>query len=80
MIRTLIKADTVEVGGRRVRVRYFEHRTGRGLQRYTAEILLGAHDRVILDDDSIVTLETRARRVVPATWYSRLLASKATAA
>ena len=44
----------------------------RGLRRYSAEILLGPGDRIILDDDSVTNLEARAARLVPATVYSRL--------
>ena len=52
-------------------VRYFELRTDRGLRRYSAEILLGPGDRIILDDDSVTNLEARTARLVPATVYSR---------
>ena len=58
-------------------MRYFELRTLRGMRRYSAEILLGPGDRIILDDDSVTNLETRAARVVPATLYSRMLARTA---
>jgi hypothetical protein len=80
MFRTLVKTDAVTVETRTVRVRYFEARTVRGARRYSAEILLGPGDRIILDDDSVTTLEARAMRLVPATVYSRMLAAKATAA
>ena len=79
MIRTLVKTDVVEVGERVLSIRYFADRTARGLPRYSAEIELGADDRVILDDDSLARLEARAARLAPATCYSRLLV-KATAA
>jgi hypothetical protein len=74
MFRTLVKMEAVAVDDHRVPVRYFELRTLRGLRRYSAEILLGPSDRIILDDDSITTLEARAKRLVPATLYSRALA------
>ena len=61
-------------------MRYFEVRTLRGGRRYSAEVLLGPEDRIILDDDSITTLEAKTTRLVPATIYSRLLAGRATAA
>jgi hypothetical protein len=80
MFRTLVKTDAVTLEARTVRVRYFEVRTVRGARRYSAEILLGPGDRIILDDDSVTTLEARAMRLVPATVYSRMLAAKATAA
>jgi hypothetical protein len=80
MFRTLVKTEAMAVDAQTVSVRYFELRTLRGARRYSAEILLGPGDRVILDDDSVMNLETRTTRVVPATVYSRMLAGKATAA
>jgi len=79
MFRTLVKTEAIAVGAHTVNVRYFELRTLRGGRRYSAEILLGPEDRIILDDDSVTTLEARTARLVPATLYSRLLA-RATAA
>jgi hypothetical protein len=79
MFRTLVKTDAIDIESHRVAVRYFELRTLRGTRRYSAEIMLGPEDRVILDDDSVTTLEARAARLVPATLYSRLL-SRAPAA
>ena len=73
MFRTLVKTDAIELETQSVAVRYFELRTKRGARRYSAEIVLGPGDRVILDDDSVTTLEARAARLVPATLYSRLL-------
>jgi len=74
MDRTLVKTETVSVGDRAFQVRFFASRTPRGLRRYSAEIVLAPGDRVILDDDSVVSLEVRATRLVPATVYSRVLA------
>jgi hypothetical protein len=79
MVRTLVKTEAVAVDNRVFRVRYFEQRTGRGLRRFSAEILLGPGDRIILDGDSMVTLQARTARLAPATLYSRMLA-RATAA
>ena len=79
MFRTLVKTDAIDIESHRVSVRYFELRTLRGTRRYSAEIMLGPGDRIILDDDSVTTLEARAARLVPATLYSRLL-SRAPAA
>jgi hypothetical protein len=80
MFRTLVKTDAIPVEDRTVPVRYFEERTLRGARRYSAEILLGPGDRIILDDDSVRNLETRTMRLVPATVYSRLLARTTAAA
>ena len=79
MLRMLVKTDAIDLGPLLVAVRYFELRTQRGTRRYSAEIVLGPDDHVILDDDSMATLEARAARLVPATLYSRRLA-RATAA
>ena len=80
MFRTLVKTGSLAVDDQTVAVRYFELRTIRGARRYSAEIMLGPSDRIILDDDSVTNLETRATRLVPATLYSRMLAGRATAA
>ena len=80
MFRTLVKTTVLAVEDQTVAVRYFELRTLRGGRRYSAEILVGPGDRIILDDDSVMNLEARATCLVPATLYSRLLAANATAA
>ena len=80
MFRTLVKTDALAIDDQTYAVRYFEVRTLRGGRRYSAEVLLGLEDRIILDDDSITNLEAKATRLVPATVYSRLLAARATAA
>jgi hypothetical protein len=77
VIRTLLKTAAVAVDDQSYPVRYFEQRTLRGLRRYSAEILLGPADRIILDDDSMPNLEARTTRLVPATLYSRMLARTA---
>jgi hypothetical protein len=74
MFRTLVKTTALAVADHTVDVRYFELRTLRGGRRYSAEILLGPNDRVILDDDSVPNLEARANCLVPATLLSRMLA------
>jgi hypothetical protein len=79
MFRTLMKAEALRVDSQVYPVRYFELRTMRGGRRYSAEILLAPDDHIILDDDSLSTLEARTARLVPATVYSRLLASRTAA-
>ena len=74
MFRTLVKTELVAVDGHSYRVRYFELKTGRGARRFSAEILLGPADRIILDGDSLTNLEARTARLAPATVYSRTLA------
>jgi hypothetical protein len=77
MFRLLVKKDHVAVDGRLYVVHYYEQRTTRGERRYSAEVRLGSHDRVIFDDDSVPHLEVRAARVIPATIYSRMLSTTA---
>ncbi len=74
MFRTLVKTTALAVEDQTVDIRYFELRTLRGGRRYSAEILLGPNDRVILDDDSVPNLEARTNSLVPATLLSRMLA------
>jgi hypothetical protein len=80
MFRTLVKTEAVAVEDQTVSVRYFEVRTLRGGRRYSAEIVIAPGDRIILDDDSVPNLEAKTSCLVPATLYSRLLASRARAA
>jgi hypothetical protein len=76
MFRKLVKTGEIEIDGRSYVVRYFETRTGRGARRYSCEVMLEAADRIIVDDDSLTSLESKVSRLVPATIYSRLLAAK----
>jgi hypothetical protein len=79
MFRTLLKTDALATEDRTLPVRYFELRTIRGAKRYSAEILIGPNDRIILDDDSLTTLEARMTCLAPATLYSRVLARRSAA-
>lgn len=76
MLRKLVRSAEVEIDGRRYITHYFELKTARGGQRYSCEVLLGGADRIILDDDSMMSLESKMARLVPATVYSRLLAAR----
>ena len=80
MFRKLVKTDALAIEDQTYPVRYFELRTQRGSRRYSAEILLGPEDRIILDDDSVTNLEARTTCLVPATLYSRMLARTTAAA
>lgn len=80
MFRKLVKTAEVEVEDRIYSVRYYELKTGRGVQRFSSEVLLGPGDRIILDDDSMSSLESKVLRLVPATIYSRELAARTSVA
>jgi hypothetical protein len=80
MFRRLLKTESVAIADQTLTVRYLAHQTLRGGRRYSAEIVLAAADRVILDDDSLVNLQTKAPRVAAAMLYSRRLFAPATAA
>ena len=77
MFRKLVKTTEIELEGNRYVTRFFEQLTARGARRYSCEVLLGATDRIILDDDSLMSLESKMARLVPATVYSRVLAARA---
>ena len=76
MFRKLVKTAEVEVDGQSYALRYYEVKTIRGGRRYSCEVLLDAADRIIVDDDSMTSLESKVTRLAPATVYSRVLAAK----
>ena len=80
MFRKLLETGELEVDGQTFVVHYFELRTARGARRYSCEVVLDAGDRIILDDDSLTSLQAKIARLAPATIYSRALAARRSAA
>jgi len=80
MFRKLLETSELDVDGRMFVVHYFELRTARGARRFSCDVLLKAGDRIILDDDSLTSLQAKIARLAPATIYSRALASRPSAA
>lgn len=80
MFRKLVKTSRVAIDGQRYVLQYFEQETMRGIRRFSCEVLLSATDRIIIDGDSMSSLEPRVARLAPATVYSRLLAARQRAA
>ena len=78
MLRKLVKTARIELDGPVIDVRYFEQRTARGARRYSSEVLIGATDRIIIDDDTMTGLESKIDRLVPAVVESRMLAARTT--
>lgn len=76
MFRKLLETEEIEVDGHAFLVHYFELRTARGSRRYSCDVVLDAGDRIILDDDSLMSLQAKIARLAPATIYSRALALK----
>jgi hypothetical protein len=76
MFRKLVKASEIEVDGIGYALRFYELKTIRGGRRFSCEVLLDAADRIILDDDSMPSLESKVERLAPATVYSRVLAAR----
>jgi len=76
MFRKLIESNALDVDGQVYVARYFEQQTARGARRYSCEIVLDAADRIIVDDDSMASLEAKVARLAPATVYSRALAAR----
>jgi hypothetical protein len=74
MFRKLLETGEIEVDGHAFVVHYFELRTARGSRRYSCEVVLDARDRIILDEDSLTSLQAKIARLAPATIYSRALA------
>jgi hypothetical protein len=80
MARQLIKTTELDIEGRTYTLQFYEVETSRGGRRFSCEVLLGAADRIIVDDDYITSLELKVTRLAPATVYSRLLAARAAVA
>ena len=80
MFRKAVKVTEIEIDGQRYSARFFEQKTIRGSRRFSCEVTIHAGDRIIVDDDSITSLESKVERLVPATVYSRLLAGRASEA
>ena len=78
MFRKLLHTGQIEVEGSTYVAHYFEHKTARGARRFSCEVVLDAGDRIILDDDSLTSVQAKIARLAPATIYSRALASKST--
>jgi hypothetical protein len=76
MFRKLIETTAIDVDGSVYVAHYFEQKTIRGARRYSCEVLLDAADRIILDDDTLTSLQAKVARLAPATVYSRLLAGR----
>jgi hypothetical protein len=76
MFRKLLQTGEIDVDGDTYVAHYFEQKTARGSRRFSCEVVLDATDRIIIDDDSITSLQAKIARLAPATIYSRLLASK----
>jgi hypothetical protein len=78
MFRKFLHTGQIDVEGRTYVAHYFEQKTARGSRRFSCEVVLDAGDRIILDDDSLTSLQAKIARLAPATVFSRALASKGT--
>jgi hypothetical protein len=76
MARKLVATRDVEIDGQSCAMRYYEQKTVRGGRRYSCEVFLADGDRIIVDDDTMPGVESKVMRLVPATIYSRLLATR----
>jgi hypothetical protein len=76
MYPKLVKEIEIDVDGTGYPLRFYELRTARGAQRFSCEVTLDAADRIIVDDDSMPSLESKVERLAPATVYSRVLAAR----
>ena len=73
MFQKLIKKTDLDVEERKLSVRYYQTRTVSGAPRYSAEVEFHAEDHMILDADSVNSLETKLTSLVHASIYSRML-------
>ncbi len=73
MFQKLIKKTNLNVEERTFGVCYYETRKINGSSRYSAEVVFHPRDHMILDADSVNGLEAKLARLVPASFYSRML-------
>lgn len=78
MFRKHLQTGQIDVDGSTFVVHYFEQKTARGTRRFSCEVVLDAGDRIIIDDDSLTSLQARIARLAPATIFSRALVAKGT--
>jgi hypothetical protein len=76
MFRKPVKVTEIEIEGQRYAARYYEQKTARGSRRFSCEVTIDATDRIIVDDDTMTSLESKVERLAPATVYSRQLAGR----
>ena len=79
MFQKLIKKTNLDVKERTVSVSYYKTRTTNGTSRYSAEVVFHPSDHMILDADSVNSLETKLACLMHASLYSRLLVDTGTA-
>ena len=75
MFPKLIKKANLEVEERTFSVCFYETRTLNGSPRYSAEVVFRPKDHMILDADSVNSLEAKLASHVAASLYSRTLAA-----
>ena len=80
MFRKSVKVTEIEIEGQLYAARYYEQQTARGSRRFSCEVTIDGTDRIIVDDDSMTSLESKMERLAPATVYSRLLAGRTSVA
>ena len=76
MFRTLVKTERWRSRTRRCRCGISNCGPCAGSGGTARKSCSAPGDQIILDDDSVLNLEARADRLVPATLYSRMLASE----
>ena len=70
------ESTEIEIDGHALRGALLRAEDRARRRRFSCEVTLDAGDRIILDDDSMTSLESKMARLAPATVYSRLLAGR----
>lgn len=78
MFQKLIKQTKFDVEERTFSVCYYETRKIDGASRYSAEVVFRPRDHMILDADSVKSLEIKLASLVRASFYGRMLIDAAT--
>ncbi len=78
MFQKLIKKTNLDVEERTFSVCYYETPRMNGASRYSAEVVFHPRDHMILDADSVTSLETKLACLVRASFYGRMLVETST--
>ena len=73
MFRKLLKTEEIEVATSAIRCATTSTAPCAARGATASEVMFGPADRIIMDDDSMYSLESRVVRLVPAMIYSRAL-------
>ncbi len=71
MFTKLIGVKRIHINEADYEIKYYRKTNLNGKTSFTSEVNIGLNDKIILDDNSIASLEYKVDLVLPAALYSR---------